>query len=496
MKVKFFIISVAAFFITACYVDKGNYDYTTISDISITGIESNYSKIAASDTLRITPKIESTYNESDFEYTWVIYDRNNKCDTLGKERNLNYPVKNAPGTYTIFYYVKNKSNTYYRHAQTALTVSTQYSLGHYILKETPSGNTDFDILLNDGKLITDVLLKTQGASMSGAPESMGILYNKMLIDPLTMNKSNSTCIGIISSNNNYSIFRTSDMCFMFNKDNLFYDKNSLTPYKFVTFKWTDAFITNMGVYADYNIEAGSGILGFPNGVAGGSRFWAYATTLTGLVYWDETNNRLLYTNYNATAYVLSNTLYPTTNYKCLFMGSYKGTIYALFKDKTDSKVYLYTITTKSTSRPPVISTVKEISSAMKFSSASMYGSNERSAQFIYFVENNKPFYYDVTSDTEHELSFENLPLNEIITYISNRYDRNASPKTDYLTIATQNSNSYHIYMYNMVGGLPLGAPERTVAGTGKVKETHFVNYTYDMDDDYYASRGYDYGYSR
>jgi hypothetical protein len=51
-------------------------------------------------------------------------------------------------------------------------------------------------------------------------------------------------------------------------------------------------------------------------------------------------------------------------------------------------------------------------------------------------------------------------------------------------------------MYNIVGGLPFGAPERTVTGTGKVKETHFVNYTYKMDYDSYASRGLDYGYSR
>ncbi|MCK9628278.1 MAG: PKD-like family lipoprotein [Bacteroidales bacterium] len=496
MKGKIFIISIAVFFITACYVDKGNYDYTAISDITISGIETSYSKIAASDTLKITPRIESTYNESDFEYTWLIYDKNNKCDTLGKDRNLNYLINNAPGTYTIFYYVKNKSNTYYSHTNTTLTVSTRYSLGHYILKETASGDTDIDILLNDGKLISDVLLKTQGTALSGAPKSMGILYNKQLTDPLSLTKSSANCIGIITATNNYSIFNTSDMRLIFNPDNMFYEKQNETPFKFITFMWNDVFLTNKGVFSEDNMSVGSGIFGFPSGESGASQFWAFSTTTVGLVYWDETNSRLLYTNYNAVASVLSNDLYPTTNYTCLFMGSYKGTAYALFKDKANSKMYLYIITAKSSSRPPVVSAVKEIPSTMRFYSASQYGSNERTAQLIYFIENNKPYYYDVVNNNEHEIPFTDLPSGETITYISNRFDRNATPKIDYLTIATQNGGDYHLYMYNMVGGLPYGAPARTVTGKGKVKETHFLNSTYEYMNDMYIGYGFDYGYSR
>ncbi len=496
MKRDIFLTLFAFFVLTSCYKDKGNYDYTTISDITISGIESEYSKVAAIDTLKITPQIQSSYNENEFEYAWLIYDKDNNCDTLSKERNLNYLITKAPGTYTIFYFVRNKVNTYYTHTNTNLTVSTQYSLGHYILKETASGNTDIDILLNDDRLISDVLSKTQGSSLSGTPKNMGIIYNKQLTDPLTMSKSSSNCIGIITANNSYSIFRTSDMHLIFTPDNLFYEKQNEVPYKFITFMWNSAFITNKGIFSEDNMSMGSGILGFPDGVTGGSRFWAFSTTTLGLVYWDEINSRLLYTNYNAVASVLSNASYPTSNYTCLFMGSYKGTSYALFKDKTSAKVYLFKITASSMSKPPVISTVTEIPSSMKFYSATIIGSNERTAQLIYFVESNKTYYYDVTNNAEHELAFTNLPTDETITYISNRFNRNATPKTDYLTVATQKNTDYHVYMYNMVGGLPYGAPSRTVTGTGKVKETHFLNSTYDYSSDMYIMYGYDYGYSR
>lgn len=149
------------------------------------------------------------------------------------------------------------------------------------------------------------------------------------------------------------------------------------------------------------------------------------------------------------------------------------------------------------SRPPKIGSITEIGPSSKLHTASLFAANERTAQIIYFIDNNKPYYYDAVNNVEYEMNIEGFPSDETITYISNRYDRNASKKFDYLTIATYKNGKYNIYMYDMVGGLPYGKAVRTTSGTGKVKETHYLNTTkFDSNTDMYISYGMDCGYSR
>ncbi len=495
-----FLTLIAIFLVTSCYVDKGNYDYTPISDITIKGIDSSYSKIAGIDSLNITPQITSTYNPADMEYTWLIYDAENKCDTLSKKSKLSCFLSKAPGLYTIYYYVKNKSNGFYTHSKTSLKIITEYSQGHYIFKENENGNTDMDLLLDDGRVIPNILLNTQGAALSGAPRSMSILYSQPLSDPITITKTNANCLGLITYNKKVNVLRASDMRLIFNHSTMFYEEPDDIPYKFYTFFWTNGYLSSTGSYSSNNSSAGSGILGFPDGEAGGSDHWGFSTKTLGVVNWDETNNRLLYTNYNGVASTIVDPAYPTTNlnYDCLFMGSYKTTVYGLFRDKANtSKVYLYKITSSSMSRPPKIGSITEISPSSKLRTASLIAANERTAQIIYFIDNNKPYYYDAVNNIEYEMNIEGFPSDETITYISNRYDRNASKKFDYLTIATYKNGKYNIYMYNMVGGLPYGKAVRTTSGTGRVKETHYLNTTpFDSYTDMYISYGMDYGYSR
>ena len=60
----------------ACYDDKGNYDYTDIGDITITGIENSYTAIALAKKLEIKPTVTSKNPEDTFEYLWTVYNPN------------------------------------------------------------------------------------------------------------------------------------------------------------------------------------------------------------------------------------------------------------------------------------------------------------------------------------------------------------------------------------------------------------------------------------
>lgn len=469
----------------SCYEDNGNYDYISISDIVIEGIEDSYSKISLVDTLNITPNITTSYADDALEYYWIIQEGNDNTDcedfdTISYEKNLSYIITESPGAYDLFYYVKNIENGYFVHSQMSLEVETEYSRGHYILKETAEGNTDIDLLLDDDGLLTDILFKSTGATLGGAPRSMGILYDRPMIDPSTSDKTNDNCLGLITYDNNVNILRASDMYLVSDHNEMFYNvPENDVPYKFLTFYKTISYIAGTGIYTSKITSAGSGLLGFPlDNVEAGSDHWANLGTSLTLLSWDEINSSLCYVTALDKAVVLQDQAYPTNNYECLFMGAYSLYAHVLFRDKSDnSLLYLYKVSGRVFSSAKIES-VTQISPSSKLHTATLFASNEKTAQLIYFIDGNKPYYYDVTTDNEYELNFSGLPSDETITYISNRYSDIVSPVFDYLTIATYKNGNYKVYMYNMVGGLPYGEAVRVVSGTGKVKETHYLGGTY------------------
>lgn len=106
--------------------------------------------------------------------------------------------------------------------------------------------------------------------------------------------------------------------------------------------------------------------------------------------------------------------------------------------------------------------------------ATLFATNQYTADIIYFVNNNKLYYYDAVNNVEYELIAADLPANETITFLSNRQYTVAAPNFDYLTIGTYLNGTYKLYMYIMIGGKPNGSPVRTTSGTGKIKETHYL----------------------
>ena len=77
MKEKVFILYIGMILLVGgCYDDKGNYDYTDIGDITITGIENSYTAIALAKKLEIKPTVTSKNPEDTFEYLWTVYNPN------------------------------------------------------------------------------------------------------------------------------------------------------------------------------------------------------------------------------------------------------------------------------------------------------------------------------------------------------------------------------------------------------------------------------------
>lgn len=481
-------------FISSCYVDKGNYEYTTISDILIDGFDDTYVLKSLVDTLVVNPIVSTDYPKEDLEYNWIIYDSKNERDTISNEPNLSYFITKAPGNYTLFYYVYNKNNGYYNFTRTKLEVGTLFSRGHYLLKETENGNTDLDLYIAEGEKLDNIITNTYGSSISGSPRSMGILYDKSMINPDNNEKTNAHSLGIITYNDVIEVYRASDLRKVFDKESLFYEKHSATPYKFLTGVWNNDYISSDGLFFTSTRNQESGKFGFPRGESGGSDKIAYSETFLAAVYWDEHSKRIIHTNYNSQATVLVSDQFPTSgmDYECMAMVNCRGAVYGLFKDNTKTSAYkLYRIYASSFSGVPKVQSVVELDSSYGLVSARLFAGNEKTAQMIYFVKDNSLFYFDVTSNREYAVEIPGIAPGEEITYISNRHYNLTSPAFDYFVVATYKDSVYKLYMYNMVGGLPVGEPIHYVTGSGKIKEVHYLSYTFDY---FYMLMGS--GYSR
>lgn len=378
--------------LTSCYKDKGNYEYTSLGEILISGIESEYVVLPGSGELVVDPAISSIYKDDEFQHTWVLYSGTTP-DTIGREKVLLYIPNKSPGTYDLIYYIQNKSNGHQAHFRSKITMGRV--TGHYILKETPDGNTEVDLLYINGDLGQNMLETVSDGRLQGKPRSMSILYGKDYVDPSTLLRAEDNCISIVTYDQHYAIYRPS---------------------------------------------VGTAWEGYP---VGGSHL------------------------------------------ECLYMGSYRNIVYAFIKDTASGKLYRYTISPNATStlsmvRPPSITNVTEVANSLRLYNAKLFASNEWSTNVFYYVgQDGKTYYFNLITGVESELVFQGLSTGEEITYLANRYSSigsstNEDSYFDYLTIATTDGTSYTLQMYKMIGGMPDGAPVKTVRGEGKVKEVHFL----------------------
>ena len=78
MRNKFVISVLSLLFLTSCFKDKGNYDYTELAEITIENIPEVIEVLASSDHITINPKVTSsiegeiTDDNSNFEFSYKM----------------------------------------------------------------------------------------------------------------------------------------------------------------------------------------------------------------------------------------------------------------------------------------------------------------------------------------------------------------------------------------------------------------------------------------
>ena len=95
------------------------------------------------------------------------------------------------------------------------------------------------------------------------------------------------------------------------------------------------------------------------------------------------------------------------------------------------------------------------------------------ASFIYCLDGNRIYSYNIADGAETELSFAGLDQSEKISYIScNAY---GNTKNMRFIIGTQDGQQYSLRFYPMIGGKPDGNPDITCRGKGYVKSVRHTS---------------------
>lgn len=518
MKKRIFnilFVGLLGLFVSACYDDKGNYDYHEISTLEIDGLTEEVFKTAFQDVLHFEPVVTASGGETDFSYLWTLNLSKSsstsseqikiELDTIGTDRILDFPVNLKQGAYDVTLRVTNNSNMMEYYKVLTLNVVTKFSEGFYLLKDI--GNmTDVDLHAPDGSLVDDIFLKMDGAHMPAAPVSLGLDPGYCFIDETT-GKHVITKALTVCTENDVRISNIEDMSTVFTHNTMFISGEA--PKEKPYYVWRNAYgvgyASSEGMY--FSTQApiwsllGSGKFGFPslvndeeethpnrNGVFASSCFF----------YFDELQNRFLCLDYNGSLHTY-NDLDENNQEKpykpngiphelkffgCNFMNS-NNTGYALFEDgQIAGKHYIYEMELGMSPANP-INNVKEVPADSRLNGANLVAINELTAKVMYFVYNNQLYMYDLVQHTEEVLTPTGMETGEEITYISNRYWKGGEKEGDnfdYLAFATYKDGKYKVYLYNILGGKPYGKPERVLEGEGKVVKMHYVAHSMGMMD--------------
>ena len=143
----------------SCYDDKGNYSYRAINEITVKHdffgdtVLRMYSFV---DTLRVFPEISTTVNHDpdNYEYEWVAVGGDPTIGgqyTLGKEKDLVYPITLPSQRYSVYFKIQDKSTGLTTISSLDLQLATLFSQGWLVLGEGDDGRAQLDMVSTGGE---------------------------------------------------------------------------------------------------------------------------------------------------------------------------------------------------------------------------------------------------------------------------------------------------------------------------------------------------------
>lgn len=152
MKKILYLPLIALGFTTACVEDEGNYLYTPTNVVTIDDpdADNTIQVLSYVDAITLTPDITGSIkgdNLEDYDYTWVLCYNDHTHQLIGTEKELNWNVDVPPGSYAIYFTVKDRTTGLESSYSRNFFASSPFTKGFLVL-----GNID-----GNGRVALDML---------------------------------------------------------------------------------------------------------------------------------------------------------------------------------------------------------------------------------------------------------------------------------------------------------------------------------------------------
>jgi hypothetical protein len=493
-----------ALFLGACKKDKGNYDYTPNEIISVEGMEKSYTTISEKDKLVLDPKVTSTDPNASFEYLWGIYETNVQgsvpvLDTIGRQKALNYLVKQPAKAWVLVLRVTNKNTKYAQYFTANINVVTEFTRGWYVAKDDGI-NADLDLfltptsiqptekrenifsLINGNKLegkarmmnfftaykstVTGTSANTRALFFNTDKDMVAINistlktirnYNALFIEAPSPKAPATSYIGqsayyLINDGQMHAIYAFSVNTGQFGARKMKDAAN--TPYRlsdyFLTSYLTDPYVFD---------ETSSSFLSMSQGY--GSVMTAISDDATTKMPANNNNKRVLYMGYKSAVYL------PAPDYR------YKITGFAIFQDKTDPALKILSEVAPSLTKMKLTNdTLKTTDMIYNASNWTLLDGDEN---MMYFVVNNQVWSRNLSNKFE-QLQY-SPPAGEEVTFIRHKKytaSSDAAFNYNYVMIGTKAGSGYKVRMFTKSSGSLDSSPAFTLEGNGIVRDVMYM----------------------
>lgn len=483
---------VAIIFMTSCYKDLGNYDYTIAENITIDNLNETYTVEALTENLVISPKVMGNKGD-EFTYVWEVIkydDSNMKLDTISTDLNLNIAINLPPDEYKLLFKVKNKKSLYETTKVMDLIVMTQFSRGWYVLKDE-NGNADLDffpvqaskVFMPDAmKKQENIIYTMNEKSLKGSGTYIGFntAYSVKVGDDYQ-----KTASFFISSEQEFFVLPVNDLTIVADCDNISYNNWEKGSLDFVIQGYYNNFLAYNGELYVQDAQGNNGKFGgkksldkfdTPYKLSKYTLFHPYGM---GGTFWDELSSSFISCNYNGVlGHVIDDpqTELPATNnnHNCLFLGRvFDSEGYGILENK-DTRERLVCHFPKLSMAANFVINISSINSSDVAGSALSYAISSDEL-VLYMIGKDGHIWSRNLSNSLERKEFD-IPVDEKACFIQqHKIKVDEENVLNVIAVASQKGEEYVVRFFEKnAGSFVSSEPLYELQGKGEVKDVIFI----------------------